>query len=97
MTDANPTGDVMRLHAERQYAGELETLAAQDDRLRPPGWRLSPWAVRTFLMGGKLGGKLNPSKSCVRRFDFPAPDQVTSASGAFRYADCGGRPRGCPR
>lgn len=46
--------DVLRPHAEVQYAAELEVLARLDDRERPPSWRLSPWAVVTYLMGGEL-------------------------------------------
>ena len=44
----------LRQHAERQYAAELTALAAADDRQRPPNWKLSPWAVTTYLLGGKL-------------------------------------------
>jgi MoxR-like ATPase len=46
--------DVLRRHAEQEYAGELDALARQDDRPRPPGWRLSPQAVVTYLLGGTL-------------------------------------------
>ena len=45
---------VLRAHAEEEYAGELAALAANDDRPRPPQWRLSPWAVMTYIMGGRL-------------------------------------------
>ena len=45
---------VLRQHAEQQFAAELTALAEADDRPRPPNWRLSPWAVRTYLLGGKL-------------------------------------------
>ncbi len=45
---------VLRAHAEQARADELEALARQDDRERPPGWRLSPWAVVTFVIGGSL-------------------------------------------
>ncbi|HRX84375.1 MAG TPA: AAA family ATPase [Phycisphaerae bacterium] len=45
---------VLRQHAEQQFAQELEALAGQDERPRPPSWRLSPWAVATYLLGGKL-------------------------------------------
>jgi MoxR-like ATPase len=45
---------VLRQHAEQQFAEELDALARIDDRQRPPNWRLSPWAVRTYLLGGKL-------------------------------------------
>jgi MoxR-like ATPase len=44
---------VQRRHAEEEYAHELAALAAGDDRLRPPGWRLSPAAVVTYLLGGE--------------------------------------------
>jgi MoxR-like ATPase len=43
---------VLRPHAEQEYAAELAALVAGDDRERPPGWRLSPWAVTTYLLGG---------------------------------------------
>jgi MoxR-like ATPase len=46
--------EILRAHAERQYDGELATLAAADTRPRPPRWRLSPWAVATYLLGGTL-------------------------------------------
>ncbi len=45
---------ILRQHAEEQYAEELAELARVDDRQRPPNWSLSPWAVRTYLLGGKL-------------------------------------------
>jgi MoxR-like ATPase len=47
---------VLRQHAEQQYAEELAALAKIDDRQRPPNWKLSPWAVRTYLLGGTLPG-----------------------------------------
>lgn len=43
--------DVLRQHAEQEFAAELEALSRADDRPRPPGWRLSPWAVVTYLVG----------------------------------------------
>lgn len=45
---------LLRPHAEQRYAAELAALAALDERPRPAGWRLSPWAVVTYLMGGAL-------------------------------------------
>ncbi|WP_349256554.1 ATP-binding protein [Archangium sp.] len=45
---------LLRQHAEQQYAEELAALARVDDRPKPPGWKLSPWAVRTYLLGGQL-------------------------------------------
>lgn len=48
------TASILREHAEQQFAEELAALARQDDRQRPPNWRLSPWAVATYILGGKL-------------------------------------------
>jgi MoxR-like ATPase len=45
---------VLRQHAEQQYAEELAELSKQDTRQRPPNWKLSPWAVKMYLMGGTL-------------------------------------------
>jgi MoxR-like ATPase len=45
---------LLRQHAEQQYAEELAALARADDRPKPPGWKLSPWAVRLYLLGGTL-------------------------------------------
>jgi MoxR-like ATPase len=44
----------LRPHAEAEFADELAALAACDTRPKPPQWRLSPWAVVTYLMGGTL-------------------------------------------
>lgn len=44
----------LRLHAEQQFAHELDALAKFDDRQKPPNWRLSPWAVKQYLLGGTL-------------------------------------------
>jgi len=46
--------DVLRGTAESQYAAELAALAKADDRPKPARWKLSPTAVVTYLMGGKL-------------------------------------------
>jgi MoxR-like ATPase len=46
--------DVQRAPAEQQFAAELAALAQEDSRQRPTNWKLSPWAVLTYLMGGKL-------------------------------------------
>ena len=45
---------VLRPHAEQIYAKELAALAKADQRPRPTNWKLSPWAVVTYLLGGKL-------------------------------------------
>lgn len=45
---------LLREHAEHQFAEELHVLAKQDKRARPPNWQLSPWAVAHYLLGGPL-------------------------------------------
>jgi MoxR-like ATPase len=52
-TSGTGAAEVLRAHAEHAYATELAALAVGDDRPRPPGWRLSPWAVCTYLLGGE--------------------------------------------
>ena len=45
---------ILREHAEQQFAEELDALAREDTRPRPPSWNMSPWAVSTYLLGGRL-------------------------------------------
>jgi hypothetical protein len=40
-----------RLPAEIRYQDELAALAANDAHNKPPNWKLSPQAVRTFILG----------------------------------------------
>ena len=54
MSQTSETANALRAHAEVQFEAELAELVRCDARPRPPSWRLSPWAVRTYLMGGKL-------------------------------------------
>lgn len=44
----------LRQHAEQLFAHELDELKKADTRQRPTNWNLSPWAVSTYLLGGKL-------------------------------------------
>jgi len=48
--------NILRPHAEQAYALELEALADADQKPRPQNWNLSPWAVVTYLLGGKVNG-----------------------------------------
>lgn len=48
--------EVQRPPAEVLYADELEALRAADTSPRPPGWRLSPRAVRRFILGDQTAG-----------------------------------------
>lgn len=60
---------LMREHAEQQFAEELGELAKADKRQRPPNWRLSPWAVAVYILGGKLdnGFEITPKYIGQRR------------------------------
>jgi len=42
------------MHPEQEFAAELQALAEVDGKQRPPRWKLSPWAVKTHLLGGTL-------------------------------------------
>jgi MoxR-like ATPase len=53
---ADPAASILRAPAEQVYAEELARLAGRDDAPRPPGWRLSPRAVRAFIIGDAKGG-----------------------------------------
>jgi MoxR-like ATPase len=48
------SSQLLRQHAEHQFANELDELKKTDTRQRPPNWNLSPWAVATYLLGGTL-------------------------------------------
>jgi len=56
MTTPTDVADIVRAHAEVADTAELDALRAVDDRPRPPNWRLSPYAVATYLLGGTLPG-----------------------------------------
>ena len=70
---AEPQDTVRRPHAEQEHQAELALLAAADDRPRPPGWRLSPWAVVTYLLGGTApdGTAISPKYVGYRRLSRP--------------------------
>lgn len=59
----------LRQHAEQQFADELKALAKADAKQRPPNWKLSPWAVATYLLGGQLddGTVISPKYVGERR------------------------------
>ena len=44
----------LRQAAEDAFAEEIAALRTSDDRPRPPNWQMSPQAVVTYLMGGRL-------------------------------------------
>ncbi len=60
---------LLRLPAEQAYALELQALARGDDAQKPEGWKLSPRAVLTYLLGGKAadGSVISPKYVGSRR------------------------------
>src|SRR6478609_10485828 len=54
-TAATNVGQMLRAPAETLYADEIEALIADDKHEKPPGWRMSPRAVHTYICGGKAG------------------------------------------
>ncbi|MDB5330835.1 MAG: ATPase associated with various cellular 5 [Phycisphaerales bacterium] len=61
------TEAILRRHAEDQFKSELAALTEIDDRPRPPKWKLSPWAVATYVLGGKAGGTESSPKYIGKR------------------------------
>jgi MoxR-like ATPase len=61
--------EALRQHAEQLFAEELDELKKADNRQRPTNWNLSPWAVSTYLLGGKLenGFQVTPKYIGSRR------------------------------
>jgi len=60
---------LLREHAEEEFAVELEELGKVDNKQRPPNWRLSPWGVVTYILGGRLdnGFEVSPKYIGDRR------------------------------
>jgi MoxR-like ATPase len=57
--------DLLRRHAEDEFAEELAQLSAVDSRPRPPSWRLSPWAVTDYIVGTRLGNGFEVSPKYI--------------------------------
>jgi len=55
---------IQRLPAERQHQAELERLVENDSAHTPKGWKMSPQAVRTFILGS---GKRKIGKRAITR------------------------------
>jgi MoxR-like ATPase len=64
-SDKKTETTLLREHAEHQFAEELSELAKVDERQRPPNWRLSPWAVANYILGGKLGNGFEVSPKYI--------------------------------
>lgn len=81
------SSNFLREHAEQQFARELEELAKVDARQKPPNWKLSPWAVSIYLLGGKLdnGFEVTPKYIGNRRVIEIAIATLTSDRALLLY------------
>jgi MoxR-like ATPase len=61
---------IIKAPAEQRYAQELDALLAADKGKKPQGWRLSPKAVKKFILGDetlKIGQKIFGNDRLVER------------------------------
>lgn len=68
--EAKGASSLQRPPAEVLHAAELQRLAAEDHDPKPPGWNLSPRAVRSFILGDEargIAGKFVGNPSLVDR------------------------------
>ena len=79
--------ETLRQHAEHQFAEELDALKQVDDRPRPHNWELSPQAVVTYLIGGKLknGALITPKYIGDRRLMEVAVATLTTDRALLLY------------
>jgi MoxR-like ATPase len=79
--------NVQRAHAEQQFAEELEEIKKVDTYQRPPNWQLSPWAVVTYILGGKLknGFDVSPKYIGSRRLIEIAVATLTTDRALLLY------------
>jgi MoxR-like ATPase len=78
---------ILRQHAEQLFAEELEALQKTDNGKRPANWKLSPQAVVTYLMGGKLsnGFEVSPKYIGQRRLMEIAVATLTTDRALLLY------------
>ena len=69
---------ILREPAEVRFADELNALASSDASPRPPGWRMSARAVRTFILGSTDD---KPAKK--KKGDKPAKGEAPAISRKF--------------
>src|SRR5688572_1425490 len=77
----------LRQHAEQLFAHELEELKKSDTGKRPPNWNLSPQAVVTYILGGKLksGFEISPKYIGNRRLIEIAVATLTTDRALLLY------------
>jgi MoxR-like ATPase len=79
--------NILRAHAEQEFAHELDELRRQDTAKRPPNWALSPQAVVTYLLGGRLpnGFEVSPKYIGQRRLIEIAVATLTTDRALLLY------------
>lgn len=79
--------NILRQHAELLFAQELEELKKDDTDKRPYTWELSPQAVVTYLVGGKLknGFEIQPKYIGNRRLMEIAVATLTTDRALLLY------------
>lgn len=79
--------NILRQHAEQLFAQELEELKKNDTDKRPYSWELSPQAVVTYLVGGKLknGFEVQPKYIGNRRLMEIAVATLTTDRALLLY------------
>lgn len=79
--------NILRQHAEQLFTQELEELKKNDTDKRPYSWELSPQAVVTYLVGGKLknGFEVQPKYIGNRRLMEIAVATLTTDRALLLY------------
>jgi len=83
----NTMTELLRRHAEQIYAEEIDELIKADDKHRPENWKMSPWAVVTYLVGGTLpnGKVITPKYIGDRRLMEIAVSTLTTDRALLLY------------
>jgi MoxR-like ATPase len=78
---------LLREHAEQLFAEELEEISKQEPGKRPTNWKLTPQAVVTYLIGGKLknGFQVSPKYIGSRRLMEIAVATLTTDRALLLY------------
>ncbi|HMW37966.1 MAG: AAA family ATPase [Saprospiraceae bacterium] len=61
----NENKDIQRPPAEITFYEELKALSISDKQKKPGTWKLSPWAVLKYIMGGEISGGITISPKYI--------------------------------
>src|SRR4051812_952578 len=81
--DSKTPPSMLREPAEVRYAAELAALAAADAGPKPPGGKLSPRAVRTFILGGEPSPSTAVAKPAKGKKAAPAAEPAGAVARKF--------------